>query len=190
MRKFSNASQSTEYSPNSNRKEVPSEVLIEILTKRGMARFLICSNYSTSLSTITQLMSALNSLISHYKTIGFHLAAFNCIVSPARITAHSSWGDGEVVEWQINKGQAFRFNQLLFHLKAKSMRGLKYGYKNNLLGCRHYPPPQKETSINSVSQVGHTLSGAGLMKIIFPKRSLGGPLGGGRKGACEHNTTF
>lgn len=120
-------------------KEVPSDVLIEILTKRGMARFLICSNYSTSLSTITQLMSALNSLISHYKTIGFHLAVFNCIVSPARITAHSSWWNVEVVEWQINKGQAFRFNQLLFHLKAKSMRGLKYSCKNNLHCSRQNP---------------------------------------------------
>lgn len=116
---------SIEYPPNGDRKEVPSDVLIEILTKRGMARFLICSNYSTSLPTITQLMSALNSLISHYKTIGFHLTVFNCIVSPARITAHSSWWDVEVVEWQINKGQAFRFNQLLFHLKEKSMRCLK-----------------------------------------------------------------
>lgn len=36
-------------------------------------------------------MFALNSLICHYKTIGFHLAVFNCIVSPAKITAHSSW---------------------------------------------------------------------------------------------------
>lgn len=69
---------------------MPPDVLIEILTKRVTARFLICSNYSTSLSTITQLMSALDSLISHYKTTGFHLAVFSCIVSPAGITAHSS----------------------------------------------------------------------------------------------------
>lgn len=130
-------------------KEVPSDVLIEILTKRGMARFLICSNYSTSLSTITQLMSALNSLISHYKTIGFHLAVFNCIVSPARITAHSSWWNVEVVEWQINKGQAFRFNQLLFHLKAKSMRGLKYSCKTNLHCYRQNPQviPRNHTHV-------------------------------------------
>ena len=147
-----------------------------------MARFLICSNYSTSLSTITQLMSALNALISHYKTTGFHLAVFNCIVSPARITAHSSSWDGGVGEWQINKGQEFRFNQLLFHLKAKSMRDLKYSYKNNLPCCRHYPQiiahhhahrHTKKTSINSVSQVEYTLSGAGLMKIIFKKRGWG-----------------
>lgn len=63
-----------------------------------MAGFLICINYTTSHFTIIQLMSALNSLISHYKTIGFHLAGFNCIVSPAKITAHSSWYDVEVVE--------------------------------------------------------------------------------------------
>lgn len=136
---FQLSSSSIEYSPNGNRKAAPSDVLIEILTKRVVARFLICSNYSTSLSTITQLVSALNSLISHYKTTGFHLAVFNCIVSPASITAHSSSWDGEVGEWQINTGQEFRFNQLLFHLKAISMRDLKYSYKNYLPCCRHYP---------------------------------------------------
>lgn len=89
---------------------MPSDVLIEILTKRGMARFLICSNYSPFLSTITQLMSALNSLISHYKTIGFHLTVFNCIVSTARIT-HILLG--EVVRLENDKSIKVRHSDLI-----------------------------------------------------------------------------
>lgn len=58
-------------------------------------------------------MSALNSLISHYKTIGFHLAAFNCIVSPARITVLYSPWDFEVVELQINKGHAIQISSII-----------------------------------------------------------------------------
>lgn len=138
-------------------------------------------------------MSALNSLISHYKTIGFHLAVFNCIVSPARITAHSSWWGVEVVEWQIDKGQAFRFNQLLFHLKTKSMRGLKYSCKSHLRCCRQNPllilhnikTRERPWKTKEARLSVPTLSEGASVKRIFGKESLRETLAGTRRGPCE-----